>query len=307
MIFQLPAGLKFLKTIILKVEPPSLAEKRDGNMGVIALRPKIEIKVPLDLSCVSPDSFSSMTLDEVRKLEVQYGNKRKLLSDLFEISGELGDSPEDIKILIEGSPRFRKLGKAMSAGMIEVRGSGGLYLGEEMSGGKIVVHGTCGAWLGASMSGGEIEVYGNAGDAVGASYRGAGEGMKGGCIVIHGSCGYEAGGWMQGGVIIVEKNAGEFTGVHMSGGTILVKGNIGERAGAQMTQGTIVVLGRIPSVLPSFTIDTIKKSVKVRGEKVPGPFYVFIGDLGEDGEGKLYVSVGNNPHLKKYEEYLEEI
>ncbi|RLG51926.1 MAG: formylmethanofuran dehydrogenase subunit C [Thermoproteota archaeon] len=276
-------------------------------MGEITLKPKIEIKVPLDLSCISPDSLSSMTPDEIKKLEVQYGNKKKALGEIFDVAGEPGGSPEDTKILVEGSPRIRKLGKGMSAGTIEVKGSGGLYLGEEMSGGRIVVYGDCGPWLGAGMSGGEIEVHGNAGDAVGASYRGAGEGMKGGRIVVHGSCGYEAGEWMQGGVIIIEGDAGEFVGVHMSGGTILVKGNSGERAGAQMTKGTIAILGRIPSVLPSFTIDSIRKSVKVEGEKIPGPFYVFIGDLGEGGEGRLYISVESNPHLKEYEKYLEEI
>jgi formylmethanofuran dehydrogenase subunit C len=72
-----------------------------------------------------------------------------------------------------------------------------------------------------------------------------------------------------------------------------------------MTGGKIVVAGFLEEVMPTFTIDSVKSKVKVEEtEKVSGPFYVFLGDLAEQGNGKLYVSKGNNPHLSQYEKFL---
>jgi formylmethanofuran dehydrogenase subunit C len=67
----------------------------------------------------------------------------------------------------------------------------------------------------------------------------------------------------------------------------------------------VVVNGVIESVLPTFTIDSIKPKVKVdEDETVQGPFYVLLGDLSENGNGKLYVSKEKNPHLSQYERFL---
>ena len=72
-----------------------------------------------------------------------------------------------------------------------------------------------------------------------------------------------------------------------------------------MTDGKIVVGGRLDSVLPSFTIDGIRPKVKIEeGEVAEGPLYVFLGDLAENGKGKLYVSKEKNPHLNSYEKFL---
>ena len=72
-----------------------------------------------------------------------------------------------------------------------------------------------------------------------------------------------------------------------------------------MTGGKVIVGGRIPSILPSFTFEEIRDTAKVGEEKIRGPFYVFSGDINENGKGRLSVSVTNNPHLKPYERYLE--
>jgi hypothetical protein len=57
--------------------------------------------------------------------------------------------------------------------------------------------------------------------------------------------------------------------------------------------------------MPTFTIDSVKPKVKVEEtETVSGPFYVFLGDLAENGRGKLFVSEVNNPHLSRYERFL---
>jgi formylmethanofuran dehydrogenase subunit C len=72
-----------------------------------------------------------------------------------------------------------------------------------------------------------------------------------------------------------------------------------------MTSGKIVVSGFLEEPMPTFTIDSIKPKVKIEdGDTATGPFYVFLGDLAENGTGKLFVSKNNNPHLKTYEKYL---
>jgi formylmethanofuran dehydrogenase subunit C len=72
-----------------------------------------------------------------------------------------------------------------------------------------------------------------------------------------------------------------------------------------MTGGKIIIGGFLESVLPSFTIDSIKGKAKIgENEVAEGSFYLFIGDLVEHGDGKLYVSKTKNPHLSHYEKYL---
>jgi formylmethanofuran dehydrogenase subunit C len=72
-----------------------------------------------------------------------------------------------------------------------------------------------------------------------------------------------------------------------------------------MTGGKIVVSGFLEEVMPTFTIDSIKPKVKIdETESVAGPFYVFLGDLAENGTGKLFVSKTNNPHLSRYERFI---
>ena len=109
---------------------------------------------------------------------------------------------------------------------------------------------------------------------------------------------------MRKGLIKIYGNAGQFAGMHMRNGTILIRGNSEGRAGAEMTGGRIIICGSIPSILPTFTIDSIRPRVKVDDEEVPGPFYMFIGDLTEGGDGRLYVSQTRNPQLGFYEKYL---
>ena len=72
-----------------------------------------------------------------------------------------------------------------------------------------------------------------------------------------------------------------------------------------MLDGKIVVGGHLESVLPTFTIDGIRAKVKIEESEVAeGPLYVFIGDLAENGNGKLYASKDKNPYLTNYERFL---
>ncbi|MEM3506183.1 MAG: formylmethanofuran dehydrogenase subunit C [Candidatus Bathyarchaeia archaeon] len=263
-------------------------------------------KVPVEASIISPDFLAGKSKEEIENLTVWKGNQKIPLKDLFKIEGEVPKDPKEFSIRIIGDlSKFRKIGYKMSNGSLLITGNAGMYLGEEMNGGSILVEGNASLWLGMDMKNGLIEVKGNAGDYVGSGYRGKNVGMKGGKIIIHGSVGNEAGCWMKDGLIKIYGNAGMFPGLHMIGGTILINGDCLGRAGAQMKGGKIVILGSINSILPSFNISGISEKTSVGEEKIQGPFYVFEGDLTEDGKGKIFINVIKNQNLKFFENFIE--
>jgi formylmethanofuran dehydrogenase subunit C len=273
-------------------------------MGII-LNPKCLFKVPVEAECISPDAFAGKTLEEIANLKLWEGNKERNLGELFSIEGEGATKLEELSIQILGDVRkVRRIGSGMTAGEIVIQGDAGFHLGEEMKGGKITVTGNSDSWTGAMMKNGHIEVKGNAGDYVGAAYRGSIKGMRGGTIIIHGNAGNELGCFMRQGLIKIFGNVGQFAGMHMKDGTIFIGGNTEGRDGAEMTSGKIVVRGQVPSVLPTFTIDSVKTKVKINGDEVNGPFYLFTGDLTENGTGKLFISKTNNLNLSKYKRFL---
>ncbi|MGD8506584.1 MAG: formylmethanofuran dehydrogenase subunit C [Candidatus Bathyarchaeota archaeon] len=273
---------------------------------VVALRPKRVFKVPVEAECITPDTFAGKSVEEIGKFKVWEGNRERSLSELFSVKGESGAKPEEVSIQIRGDVhKVRRIGAQMSAGEIVVHGDVGFHLGEEMAGGRILVDGNADSWMGLMMKGGVIEVKGDAGDYVGAAYKGGStKGMSGGTIEIHGNAGNELGYFMRKGIIKVHGDVGQFTGVHMRNGIIVVYGNSEGRDGAEMIRGKIVVCGSVPSVLPTFTVETVKAKVKINGEKLEGPFYLFTGDIAEEGTGKLYISKASNTHLKFYEEII---
>jgi len=272
---------------------------------LITFYPKRLFKVPVEAECISPDVFTEKSAKEIATLQIWEGNRKRTLGDIFNIKHETDSQSEEFSIRICGDiSKVRKIGAKMSMGNIIVEGDAGMHLGEEMNGGVITVTGNADSWTGCMMKKGIIEIKGNAGDYIGASYRGSAQGMGGGKIIIHGNAGSEVGCFMRDGLIKVYGDVGKFAGIHMKDGTIFIQGNSEGRAGAQMINGKIVVCGYIPSILPTFTIDDIRPKVDVNGEKVEGPFYRFIGDLTDKGNGKLFVSKTKNPHLSSYEEYL---
>jgi len=129
--------------------------------------------------------------------------------------------------------------------------------------------------------------------------------MHGGKIIVYGNVGNDAGAHIKKGIIKIYGNVGQFAGLRMHDGTIYVQKDSEGRVGACMTGGKIVVGGFLESVLPTFTVDSVKEKVKIEeGETVEGPFYLFLGDLVENGNGKLYVFKEKNPHLNHYEKLL---
>jgi formylmethanofuran dehydrogenase subunit C len=271
-------------------------------MSTITLRLKNSPKVPLDLPTITPNHFAQKSLEEIENLWIWKGNKMVRIKEIFYVDGDVSSNPNDITIVLEGDlSKAKRIGTDMTTGSIIVKGNFGLYLGYRMRGGKIIVEGNVGSWAGVDMRGGEIEIKGNAGDLIGAALRGSSIGMRSGSILIHGNAGSEVGAWMAGGLIWIKGNVGLFPGVHMKDGTIVIEGNCDGRAGGNMKGGRVIVLGRINDILPSFHIDAIRQSVRVGDGKIAGPFYLFIGDLADDGNGKIFIKVESNKHLKKYE------
>lgn len=270
---------------------------------MITLRPLKEFKLPIIAECISPNILQDKKLEEIESLKVWEGNKQKTLGNLFKIEEAKTDQSS---ITIEGEvSKVRRIGAFMTDGEIIINGNAGMHLGEEMKGGKITVNGNVEAWVGSMMKGGEIEIHGNASDYLAAPYRGTDEGIRGGRIVIHGNVGNEAGAHMKKGILKIYGNAGQFLGFRMHDGTIYVQKDCQARAGACMVEGKIVVSGFLESMLPTFTIDSIKTKVKIEeGQTVEELTYVFLGDLTENGRGKLCVSKEKNPHLSMHEKFL---
>ncbi|MCW3975812.1 MAG: formylmethanofuran dehydrogenase subunit C [Candidatus Bathyarchaeota archaeon] len=275
-------------------------------MSLVQLKVKRALKVPIDAPEISPSFFVGKSNRDICNLEVWEGNRKNKIEKIFEVKGEPGDDAEKIRIRIIGDvSKVKKIGKKMDGGSIQIIGNAGMHLGNDMKNGIISVQGNVGSWLGSNMRGGIIEVKGNAGDVVGSAYRGGSDGRRGGSIIVQGKAGNEVGCWMRGGTIQILGNVGLCPGVHMKKGTIYIKENCLGRAGAQMQGGKIILDGRIPDILPSFNIESKRGSTRVGKEKIEGPFYLFHGDNNEDGNGRLYVKIENNPQLNWFEELIE--
>jgi len=275
----------------------------------IVIVPRRGFKVPVEAEKLRPDLLENMTIHEIEKIYIYEGNRKCKLSDLFIIREESIELEEQIIVLKGNLSKVWRLGENMTSGTLIVEGNCGNLLGYKMKGGKIVVKGNARSWVGAEMSGGTIEIYGNVGDHLGSVLRGLKRniGMRGGTIIVHGNAGAEVGVQLQKGLIVIHGNTDVLPGLRMNGGTILIRGDCGGKAGARMTGGKIVICGNAGGILPTFYLDSIVKSVKVKKEKIEGPFYLLVGDVVESPEcrGRLYVSVNHNPELKPYEELLE--
>ena len=274
---------------------------------MINLYPLKKYRFPIIAECISPDIFQSKNREEIETLKIWEGNKQKRLGELFKVEDTRTEQQqEETTMAIYGDvSRVRRIGAYMTRGELTINGDVGMHLGEEMEGGKITVHGNVGGWAGSMMKGGTIEIHGNTSHYLSAPYRGTGRGMRGGKIIVYGNVGNEAGAYMRKGLIKIYGSAGQFVGLRMHKGTIYIQKDCEERVGACMTGGKIVVNGFLQSVLPTFTIESIKKKTKIEENNiVKGPFYLFLGDLTENGKGKLYVSKEKNPQLSGYEKFL---
>jgi formylmethanofuran dehydrogenase subunit C len=214
------------------------------------LRYHAKTSVPVEIEGVIPDRVGAKSLAEIEELEIQHGNQRLPLAELFTVGGD----PSDGRIDFEGElAGVHYIGHGMSEGAIHVHGDAGRHVGGQMTGGRIEIDGNAGDWLGGEMHGGLIQVSGDAGDWIGAGYRGSKKGMTDGTILIRGNVGSEVGTLMRRGTLIVGGSCGDAAGFNMIAGTILVFGSCGIRPGAGMRRGTIALFGPQPTkLLPTF-------------------------------------------------------
>jgi formylmethanofuran dehydrogenase subunit C len=214
------------------------------------LRYQANTSVPVEIEGVIPDRLHDKSLTEIEKIQVQRGNERLPLAELFTVAGD----PSDGRIDLEGDlAGVDYIGHAMHAGAIHVHGAAGRHVGGQMTGGRIEIDGNVGDWLGAEMHGGLIRVSGNAGDLLGASYRGSKKGMTDGTILIRGDVGNEVGTLMRRGTLVVGGSCGDAPGFNMIAGSIFIFGSCGIRPGAGMRRGTIALFGSQPAkLLPTF-------------------------------------------------------
>ncbi len=259
----------------------------------VLLRPKGEIGIMVEAEVISPDIFAGRTKEEIEGLVVWQGPTNHPLSEFFEVALS-GDGPaEETAILIDGDvPRVKRIGHAMNAGRIEIRGSVGMHVGSEMSGGSILVKGNAGSWAGMEMKGGLLQIEGDAGDHVGSAYRGSWRGMSGGSILIEGDARSQLGGGLSGGEIVVGGDVENFCGIRQAGGLILAHGTAVRGVGALMNGGTIAVCGGIKQFPPGFVDAGQEEDPKLGENQLVGIFNKLLGDyaIAQNPKGVLYVS-----------------
>ena len=253
--------------------------------------------MPIEVDSICPDVLAGKKMNEIKDLPAYEGKVVHKLSDVFDISGKVSETPADIKIVVQKSTmKLRRIGERISAGEIEVHGDVGTHIGDSMSGGKIIVHGNADHYAGCQMTGGELQIKGNAGDYLGSAFRGEWRGMKGGKIIVDGDAGFEIAAWMRGTkktrakgepFIHVKGNCGLHAGHHNHGGFLVIGGNCVGCAGSDMARGDVIIIGKT-DILASF-IDSGEEAAEVESIGVKGPFTVYKGDQGIGGKGRLYI------------------
>ncbi len=79
--------------------------------------------------------------------------------DYFEIAGEIGETPEETKIVVNGDcSKVKYIGAKMSAGEVIVNSSTDMYTGAWMRGGKLTIKGNVDSFSGLGMENGEFIV-----------------------------------------------------------------------------------------------------------------------------------------------------
>ena len=89
------------------------------------------------------------------------GNEEITLADIFDVAVDGSADAAETKIVIDGDvPRVTRIGEAMTADEIVIKGDVDMRCGSLMSGGSITVEGDADSWVGREMKGGEILVKG---------------------------------------------------------------------------------------------------------------------------------------------------
>ncbi len=201
----------------------------------------------MNLSPLLPERLSGLSVAEIERLPVRYGNRETPLAELFEVE----DGARERLVILGGHARLDRIGAGMGGGEIRVEGDAGDELGAEMSGGRLLVTGSAGRLAATGMREGLISIGGNVDQHAGSCRAGGRYGMRGGVLRVEGRLGERAGERMRRGLIVAAR-AGDFVGSFLLAGTILVQGSCGRDPGYAMKRGSLVLAEPPASLLPTF-------------------------------------------------------
>ena len=253
----------------------------------------------IDMSPLS--DFANKPLADILALELQYGNQKVPLRELFDVTGEPGD-----ELMIKNScDKLDHIGHKLSSGTIKVKGEAGAYCGMRMQQGTIIVDRGTDLFAGCEMKGGTLIIKGDAGDFLGAALPGDKAGMAGGTVIVKGNAGDRLGDQMRRGLIVVEGNAGDYCASRMIAGTIAVMGTTGKHLAYAMKRGTLLVWEK-PDISSTFVdcgehtlgfLPLMFNSFKNLDSKIAQPNEMFKrvqrfgGDMASLGRGEILVRI----------------
>ncbi len=254
----------------------------------------------LDLSDLIPNELGNKSLAKIKKIKIYVGKKRIDVEKIFDLDGT---DTQNI-IFKKANDLFDSVGRNMTQGSIEVRGSVGDRLGQDMNGGTILVKGNADDWVGTGMRKGNITIQKNARKFLGGALPGQSHGLRGGQIHVCGDVADRAGDKMRRGMIVIEGNTGDYAGSKMIAGTIMICGQTGKNVGFAMKRGTII-LNAVPEGIPAtfndcgtFELAFLKlifnslanSSRRLKELKTYSSWATrYAGDLGIDGKGELLI------------------
>ncbi len=267
------------------------------------LRPKQLPALRVDLRGVTPGALASLSLSEIERMPVGFGNALVPLAEFFHI----GPRSDDALVFAADLARFDRVGWQMDGGLLIVEGAVGDYAGTAMRGGELTVHGDAGALAACEMAGGTLAIGGNTGDFAASTLPGSMDGMRGGTLVVRGSAGARFGDRMRRGSAVVFGDVGDFLASRMVAGTIAIGGHAGAHVGYGMRRGSVVFAGvaaeatleASPTFVPAIADAPVLWQLLARDLARHGGIFATLpsrrierrlGDLAAGGKGELIVA-----------------
>lgn len=255
----------------------------------------------VDLRGVTPGALANLSLAEVQRLPVGYGNARVPLAEFFTLAPH-----DDDALVFDGDlSRFDRVGWQLSGGRLRVDGDVGHHAGGCMSAGELFVNGNAGLLAACEMAGGTFTVQGDVDDFAAGTLPGSMDGMRGGTFVVRGNAGARFGDRMRRGSAIVHGNIGDFLASRLVAGTIAVGGRPGSHVGWGMRRGSIVFANAPAALEVSGTFAPAIAEADVFWQLLArdlarhgGPFAALparrierhLGDLAVDGRGEIIMA-----------------
>ena len=256
---------------------------------------------PIDASCLCPDRLAGRERPEAERLPIFVGRSHVPLADLFQVSGDAGETIE-----VEGDlSSFARVGASMTRGSLVAHGAVGPRAAAGMRGGVFLIEGAAGDYAGEGMTGGLLRIRGDAGDHLAAPVPGSPRGMNRGAILVGGNAGRMAAMRMRRGLLAVAGDLGEGAACGMLAGSLFVFGKVARGAGGLMKRGTILAFGGmdpLPTFSPAGTfrlafLEIFFDGLEAAGFPVPArarhaPYQRHVGDASGGGVGEILVPGG---------------